>query len=240
MFDPSDDLTIVADGTEAVTLLRRGRTPGDAGTVIAHALRRSITAGEAAVVNTGDVRKQVPSGGQQLADDLVWHLPVSELPDAPRLGDVILDGDGRRWTILTIKLATLGVRWRCETRSVGIVAGLDDAISVQKNAGDVSAPIWQTWKTGIRARIQPLSTVIDYSAETPSTTKRYRIFVEENIDLDHTCRIRAADGTFYTILSSTGAAQIGELQVIDVESSTGDGVQSVSSWAEWMAAQPFV
>ena len=56
MFDPSDDLGTVADGTETVTLLRRGRTPGDAGTVIAHALRRAIMAGEAAIVNTGDVR----------------------------------------------------------------------------------------------------------------------------------------------------------------------------------------
>ena len=82
MFDPSNDLASVADGTEAVTLLRRGRTPGDAGTVIAHALRRSITAGEAAIIASGDVHKQVPSGGQQLADDLVWHLPVAELPDA--------------------------------------------------------------------------------------------------------------------------------------------------------------
>ena len=217
MFDPSDDLTNVADGIEAVTLLRRGRTPGDAGTIIAHALRRAITAGEAAVVNTGDVRKQVPSGGQQLADDLVWHLPVAELPDAPRLGDVILDGDGRRWTILTIKLATLGVRWRCEARSVAIAAGLDDAISVQKTTGGSPEPIWQTWKTGIRARIQPVSTTINASAATPSTTKQYRIFVEENIALDHTCRIRGADGTIYSILSTTGADQIGQLQVIEVE-----------------------
>ena len=183
MFDPSDDLAAVADGTETVTLLRRGRTPGDAGTVIAHALRRAITAGEAAIVASGDVHKQVPSGGQQLADDAVWHLPVAELPDAPQLGDAILDGDGRRWTILTVKLATLGARWRCETRDVGIAVGLDDAISVQKNAGNASSPIWRTWKTGVRARIQPLQTTIDSTAETPSTTTRCRIFVEENLDL---------------------------------------------------------
>ena len=218
MFDPADDLASVADGTEPVTLLRRGRTPGDAGTAIAHALRRAITAGEAAIINTGDVSKQVPSGGQQLAEDLVWHLPVSELPDAPRLGDVILDGDGGRWTILTVKLATLGARWRCETRDVAIAAGLDDAISVQKNTGTVSSPIWQTWKTGIRARIQPIETTIDSSAATPSTTTRCRIFLEENLDLDHTCRICGPDGTIYTILNSTGADQIGELQVVEVES----------------------
>jgi hypothetical protein len=218
MLDPSNDLSTVADGAQTVTLLRRGRTLGEEGTVITHALSRAITAGEAAMVATGDVRKQVPSGGQQQADDLVWHLPVAELPDAPQLGDVILDGDGRRWTILAVKLATLGARWRCETRDVGIKVGLDDAICVQKNAGSSASPRWRMWKTGIRARIQPLETTIDSTAATPSTTARYRIFVEENIDVDHTCRIRGADGTIYTILSSTGADRIGELQVIEVES----------------------
>ncbi len=217
MFDPTDDLTSVADGTESVTLLRRGRTPGDAGTTIAHALRRAITAGEAAIVNTGDVRKQVPSGGRQLADDLVWHLPVAELPDTPRLGDVILDGDGRRWTILTVKLATLGSRWRCETRNVAIASGLDNTISVQKNIGTTAAPIWQTRKTGVRARIQSLKTTFDADAATPTTTTRYRIFVEINLELDHTCRIRGPEGTIYTILSTTGAEQIGQLQVIEAE-----------------------
>lgn len=189
--------------------------PGDAGTVIAHALRRAITAGEAAVVNTGDVHKQTPSGGRQLANDLVWHLPVAELPDAPRLGDVILDGDGCRWTILIVKLATLGVRWRCESRNVAIATGLDDTISVQKNVGTSSSPTWQTWKTGVRARIQPLKTTID--SDTPSTTTQYRIFVEENIALDHNCRIRGADGTIYAITGSSGADRIGELQMIEVK-----------------------
>jgi hypothetical protein len=217
MFDPSDDLSSVADGTETVTLLRRGRTPGDAGTAIAHALRRAITAGEAAIITTGDVRKQAPSGGRQLAEDLVWHLPVAELPDAPHLGDVILDGDAHRWTILTVKKATLGARWRCETRNLAIAAGLDDTIAVQKNVGDSYTPNWQTWKSGLRARIQPHKTKIESDADTPSTTTTYRIFVEENVELDHTCRIRGPNGVIYTITGTLGAEQIGELQVIEVE-----------------------
>ena len=107
MFDPSDDLT-VSDGLETVTLLRRGSTSGIAGTVIAHALRRAISAAEAAIVTTGDVHKNVPSGGQYAAAAVVWHLPVAELPIAPRLGDVILDGQSQRWTILEVKRTTLG------------------------------------------------------------------------------------------------------------------------------------
>ncbi|NLF09771.1 MAG: hypothetical protein GX594_17600 [Pirellulaceae bacterium] len=213
-FNPSDDFIDLADGTEPVTLLRRGSTPGEGGSAIAHALRRAITAGQAALVNRGDVRKLVASDGRYAAADLVWHLPAAELAEAPRLGDAILDGDGRRWTILSVKKATLGTRWRCETRDVSVAYGLDDTISVLKLVGESQ---WRTWLTGIRARIQPIETKIDADAESPSTTTRYRIFVEEDLELDHTCTIRGADGTIYSVTAAIGAERIGELQVIEAE-----------------------
>ena len=74
----------MADGTEPVTLLRRGMTAaGASGTAIAHALRRAITAGEVAIVNKGDVHKVVPSGGQQLAADLVGTCPWPSCRKSP-------------------------------------------------------------------------------------------------------------------------------------------------------------
>ena len=217
-FDPSDDLTDVADGLETVTLLRRGSTTGTAGTVISHALRRAMSAAEAAMVTRGDVRKKnVPSSGQHTAAAVVWHLPVAELTAAPRLGDVILDGQGQRWTILIVKHTTLGARWRCETRDVAVAFGLDDTISVLKPLSGTSGPPWRTWRTGVRARIQPIETKIATSGETTTTTNRYRIFVEENLDVDHTYCIRGADGTHYSITGAIGAERIGELQVIEVQ-----------------------
>jgi hypothetical protein len=215
MFEPSADLTRIADGTEAVTFLRRGRTPGDSGTTIAHALRRAITAGQAAIVNRGDVHKSVASGGRCISADLVWHLPVSELPDAPQLGDMILDADNQLWTILVVKRATLGARWRCETRNVAVAYGLDDTISVLKATGVPG--VWRTWLTGIRARIQPGEVKIYNDDYMPLTIVRYRIFLGENVTLDHTCRLRGADGTVYTPTASTGAERIGELQVVEAE-----------------------
>jgi hypothetical protein len=217
MFDPSNDLSTVADNTEAVTLLRRGSTPGSAGTPIAHALRRAVTIDEASIVTTADVQKRVPSDGKLLAYSLVWHLPVVELPDAPQLGNVILDGDGVRWTVMTVKLATLGVRWQCGVKDVTIAGGWNSTISVQKNNGAAGSPVWQTQQSGIPARIQPLKVVFDTTAATPTTTTTSRIFVGENIDLDHTCRIVGEDGTVYGIISMTGMDRIGEIQVIEVE-----------------------
>jgi hypothetical protein len=85
-----------------------------------------------------------------------------------------------------------------------------------KSINGTSEPPWRTWRTGIRARIQPSETKIKNDGEDSSTTTTYRIFVEENLELDHTCRIRGADGTLYAINSVIGADRIGELQVLEV------------------------
>jgi len=96
----------------------------------------------------------------------------------------------------------LRARWRCETRNVSVAYGLDDTISIEKSYTVSGTTTWRTWRTGVRAHVQPMDTVIDTKAATPSTTTGYRIFVEEDLDVDHTCRVRGADGTIYTI---TGA-----------------------------------
>jgi len=90
-FDPSSDFAEVVDGVESVTLNRRGSTPGGTGEAVQNALRRAVTVAEAA-----------HSGGRFTASDVTWHLPCSELSNRPRLGDVITDGDGRRWTVLEV------------------------------------------------------------------------------------------------------------------------------------------
>ena len=221
MFDPTDDFATVLDGLETVTLLRRGTSPGD-GETIAHALRRAVVTGEATIVNRGDVNKSVASDGQQTAADVVWHLPVAEVVVAPRLGDVILDGQQQRWTILEVKCTMLGTRWRCTARNVAVAFGLDDTITVLKatyvkGTCGAAEPVWRAWRTGVRARIQPLENKIVAGADARSTVRRYRIFLEEDVDLDHTCSILAPDGTVYTITAAAGAERIGQLQVIDAE-----------------------
>ena len=222
MFDPLEDFAAVTDGLESVTLLRRGNMSGATGTVIAHSLRRTMTATEATIAVAGDVHKQVASDGQQMASDLIWHLPVAELSDSPQLGDVIVDGAGGRWTVLGVKLATVGSRWRCSARNVAVAFGLDDTISVLKatyvkSDGGAAVPNWRTWMTGIRARIQPQDTKLAADAQTHRAVTGYRIFVDGEVELDQSCCIRGADGTIYTIVSTSGAERIGELQVIDVE-----------------------
>ena len=58
-------------------------------------------------------------------------------------------------------LTTLGTRWRCTTRSLVVVYGLDDTITILKatyvqGEGGAAEATWIPWRTGLRARIQPV------------------------------------------------------------------------------------
>jgi hypothetical protein len=220
-FDPLHDFTQITDGQESVTLLRRGSSPGEPGTVIAHALRRLTATKETTFGNRSEVRKHADSDAHAQNADVDWHLPLAELPEAPQMGDVLLDADGRRWTILEVRDTTLHSRWRCYTRELAIAHGLDDTITILKaeygksDAGAAEAT-WHIWRTGVRARLQPFSMQVEVEHEAPDAEMRFRIYLEESITLDHTFRIQGVDGSQYQILWASGAPRLGELQTLDV------------------------
>jgi len=219
-FDPSADFNHVADGMQSVTLLRRGTAPGGQGTTVLHALRRATQAGEFAARNRNESRRYVNSDGQCVAVDADWHLPAAELDAPPGIGDVIIDRDGRRWTILELELIMLGSRWKCSARELSIAYGLDDTITIlqaeyaKSDAGAIQA-VWQVWRTGVRARIQPVETQVDVEHLAQCATCSYRIYFAEDLMLDHTHRIRGADGMLFQITAVTGAARLGELQTVE-------------------------
>jgi hypothetical protein len=220
-FNPQHDFAQVVDGTESVTLLRRGSTPGEGGTVIAHALRRAISTGETTFGNRSEVRKHVDSDAQVRAADAAWHLPAEELPSAPQLGDAILDAAGCRWTILEVHEATRGSRWKCYTRELAVAHGLDDTITIlkaeyEKSESGAAEPTWRVWRTGLRARLQPLESRVAVEHAALGTELRYRVLLEEYLAPDHTFRIQGSDGAQYRILWAAGGPRLGELQVMEV------------------------
>jgi len=214
-FDASDDFAAVSDSAETVTFHRRGATPGSPGVAVAHGLRRAV-----------GVREAAESNGHYTASDVVWHLPVQELADLPHLGDVIVDAAGGRWTVLQVQLVTLRTRWRCTARSLAIVYGLDDTVTIlkaaySKGSGGAAQAIWQTWKTGVRARIQPAAATTGSQHRARRTTQRVQIFVAEDLALSHDHRIQGSDGTMYHVVAVSGAQRIGELQTIEAEAVDG-------------------
>jgi len=218
-FNPTDDFADVVDGTETVTLKRRGSSSE---TVIANALRRAVDTSEAKVRNLYNTWKTPASDGRHTAGDVTWHLPKEQLSDAPRLGDLIVDGDSGRWTILDVRLATLQTRWQCFARNLAVVYGLDDTVTVlkatyAKGDGGAAEPTWHVWKTGVRARIQPAEVKVDTEHHTRRACQRFQIFVEEDVVLDHNHRIQGPDGSVYSIRSTIGTQRIDQVQTIDAE-----------------------
>src|SRR3972149_4592103 len=124
-FDPAADFVQITDHAETVTLLRRGAMSVDAGTVIHNALRRALRSGEFAARTRNDTRQFINSDGQCIAADTNWHLPAVELDKPPSIGDVIIDADNRRWTILEIDLIVLPTRWGCLARELSLAHGID-------------------------------------------------------------------------------------------------------------------
>ncbi|MBN2476902.1 MAG: hypothetical protein JXB62_20005 [Pirellulales bacterium] len=223
-FDPTADFARVSDALETVTLRRRGTGTT---TAVGGALRQPIgsggaTAREAHARNRYNTWKEVAGDGRHVASDVVWHLPDEQLGAAPRLGDVIVDGDGRRWTILRIQQTTLRTRWRCVSRSLAIAFGLDDTVTILKathaksDAGAFEAT-WRPWKTGVRARIQPAAVDVETEHRARRTRRRFQIFLEEDVPLNHAHRIKAPDGIVYQVRGSNGTERIGELQAVDAE-----------------------
>jgi hypothetical protein len=216
-FTTADDFAAIADGLESVTLLRR-ESPSGPGEVISHALRRTIDTAEV----IGENRKTIESDGRYTAADAAWSLPAEEAPDAPRLGDVLQDAAGRRWTILEVQLVAMSARWRCRTRELAIAYGLEDVIDVlvaeySKSESGAAETAWSVLHAGVRGRIQPLDTQIAAAHSAQNSVHRRRIILEEAFDLDHTHRLRGPDGTLYRILSVAGFPKLGELQTVEAE-----------------------
>jgi len=205
-FDPRDDLVEVADGLEPVTVARPGSS---ATTALGHTLRRGVT-----------TREAERSAGRYTAADVAWHLPAAELPDPPRPGDVILDAAGRRWTVLEVQATTLDGRWRCVSRDLVLVHRLDDYVDILqaehvKGEGGAAEPTWHTWKTGLRARIQPALSEVKDEHLRAITRRMVLVYLAEDVALDHRHRIRGPDGSVYRVTAVRKAQRIDTVTEID-------------------------
>ena len=206
-FDPSDDFSNLVDGLTSATVTRPGSS---ATTEVTHALRRPIR-----------TREAEKSEGRYTASDVVWHLPSSEISTPPRPGDVIVDEDGRRWTVLDVEKTTLDGRWRCVARNLAVVHGLDQYVDVEKATyakgdGGADQPTWQVWKTGLRAKIQPAQVEVRDEHDGRATAAGFKVFLAEDVAVDHTHRIKGPDGAVYRVTGCRKADRIDALVEIDV------------------------
>ena len=205
-FDPASDLAEVVDGLEAISVTRPGSSTV---TAVSQALRSAMRRREAE-----------HSNGKYTAGDVVWQIPASQLPDSPRLGDVIVDAAEQRWTVLDVRSTSLSRRWRCIARNIAVAAGLDsyvdiEAASYTKGTGGAEQATWKTWKTGIPARVQPVEMEVAGQRDRRVSRRRFTIFLAEDVTVDHTHRIKGSDSAVYRILGTRKSDRVDALLEID-------------------------
>ncbi len=176
---------------------------------LSHAVRAAVRASEAR-----------SSGGKVTEDDVVWHLDAAELDTSPEPADVILDGEAQRWTVLAARRTVTG-RWRCVCRNLAIACGLDQYVDIEvaaytKDAAGAERAEWHPWRTGVAARIQPIRAAVDGDHHRRAHRAELKVYVADQLQLDHTHRVKAPDGTIYQVVGCRTADRIDALMEIDV------------------------
>lgn len=203
-FDPSTDLETITDGLQAVTV----KFPGSAtSTSVTHALRRAVSIGEAEA-----------SKGRYTTSDVNWRFPQSECPTRPPLGSKIVDASGVYWTVLNVDNVVLSSGWRCMTRALEVVAGLNTTIRIDKAkaskglAGEYKAEFFEY--ASLKARIQEVGSTSTRELGLKFARRQFRIIVSEEISVDNSMRVVGDDGTTYQVDGYEQAERIDALPVI--------------------------
>lgn len=202
--DLSHDLLTVADGLEIVALRRRN---GEV-TPALHGLQRPLA-------------RQAPGGNAELRADVHWHLSAAECPQAPAAGDVIVDPQGRQWTVLECDAMALASRWVCTCCNLVVAYALDEVVTIDqadyyKSADGAVLPQWYTWRTGIAARITPQPLPPAVAGQLPGP-RRFNVIVGQQLNLGRRHRIRTADGRAYHVIGYRPAQQPGQLDLAEAE-----------------------
>lgn len=202
LLDVSGDGTLW-DGQQSVTLHHAN---GSTATVTL-ALRRQIGTREAAA-----------SGGKYLADDVVWHLPASQIADRPLPGAVIVDAALLRWVVQAVQQQSWDSRYRCIARRLSIADGLDQLITLERASWSKSlsgAPVatWHLLRSDIAARVQPIDTQVRATLGQRWLRATHRIYLAEPLELDGDCRIKHGT-TVLQVLGTEHADQINQLLTV--------------------------
>ncbi|MEM8864177.1 MAG: hypothetical protein AAGF31_01370 [Planctomycetota bacterium] len=206
LLDIRGDLAEVVDSLQPLTLRRR-----------ASDVEVAIPAALGSTLQTAEVE---PSGGAVTQSEKRWLFELSEGSDPVEVGDVLVDPDDRRWTVLTVEQRTSGTQTCCKTQSLAIRYDLRQLITIEEatwedNGSELEATEWTAVRTAIPARIQPVSTEMDRTQAEPTAAARFRVYLAEDFSLNQNHRLVDAQGTIYQIDRYEPADRIDALAVVE-------------------------
>lgn len=205
--DVSSDFNTILDGFEAVTLKRRD----SADTVVVPKAWRYSSQTEEAVSGVSDVARS----------DVVWQFAWDDAAVEPAIGDKIIDGSGLCWTILSIDKLGAKTRFRCLSRNLYLVHGLNNRVDIQQaiwhDLGFGPEIVgWSTLRSAVPARIQPDRVTVDTEAAPPASTAKYWVVLDDELELDHNHRVVGTDGAVYQVIEYAQAERIDVLPIATV------------------------
>lgn len=185
-------------------------------------------------------RQKSPSNGVYVGYEVSWVLPARELPQGlvPKPGDAVVDGDGRRWTVLTTDERCLRQRWALGCVDLELALDLQDAIDIERatvvtdssGAGIKRFPSGPNNQLGGRvlyaslpARVQLVSEEVQEVRDVRAFLKKYEVHVASPVPfLCSEDRIRwtdryAGQTRYLDVVGVRKPEQLDELWAIDAE-----------------------
>jgi hypothetical protein len=214
------------DNTEAVALESADRPSADV-VSIGLAKRRSVRG-----------REKSPSGGAYVGYELTWHIPARFVPPGirPKPGDAIVDGDGRRWTVLTVDLMRAGERWQLGTVDLELALGLRHVIDLERAEilyTPAGAPLkrfpsappesrgGRVLHANLPARVQLATEEVTEDRAVRAWLRTYQVWVAKPVpDLVEDDRIRWVENgqaLYLDVVSVRNPERIDELWMIEAE-----------------------
>lgn len=210
--DCSTDYATVYDFPESVTL--GVRQAGDAyGAVqVAKAFRGQPS-----------VKERAPSRGVYQGADLLWLLPARELSGAvPKPSDVVTDGQGVEWTLLTADYDQLDRVYACYSLNLVVHLGLYDAVNLYRPTATQDAAGSYVFSavpayTGLVARVQEQQGEFAEGREVRGTTRTYEIYLARNVTVTTDYYAEDRSGNRYDVLSWRNRERLDEAMVLTCE-----------------------
>lgn len=216
----AEELPEVFDSGRAARLIARGDPPQSAGAPVVIVAQRALGR-----------REQSASPGQFEADDRLMRLAVAS-PEQVAPGDLLLDDEEQRWTVIVVRPAPAGAAVAVIVRrlpSSEVAAAAVDLFRAEyaKAASGAATVAWALWRSGVAVTMQPLVRTVTQGdrAAAPRSADRWLVFFDRAVFddleriglLDHRVRLRDAAGRWFGMVQVRDRARIDRPASVEVE-----------------------
>jgi len=199
-WDPSSDLTDIADGLETLTIDQQ------LGSGLSVAALPGITSTVDAVDGAGRVR-QIDKG---------WSIADTSDNREIAPGTQVTDAQQQNWTVLAVEQQRGATRLTLRARRFVIAAARATRVTIERQLSrpgphGAVAVSWSPWRKNIPGWFQPLSRAEAAGSGTLSSEETWAVYLEGQWQLGRGYRLVDADGNAFRIVRSEDQQRLDRL-----------------------------